>query len=71
MKNIFNPETADLSGISREPGLYVEELVQLVIFTVDSNYTEANFLTGKFPINIGSKASTVELNKTAYFLLLE
>lgn len=46
--SIFDPEKADLSGISKEdPGLYVEELVQMVTFKVDAEFSEANFLTGK------------------------
>lgn len=47
VNSIFKPETADLSGISNDKGLFIEELVQLVTFVVDSNYTEANFLSGE------------------------
>lgn len=49
LSSIFDSEKADLSGISKEPGLYVEELVQMVSFQVDADYSRSNFLTGAYP----------------------
>lgn len=49
INSIFDPKRADLSGISPETsGLYVEELVQMVTFKVEAEYSKANFLTGEF-----------------------
>ncbi|KAL0276178.1 UNVERIFIED_CONTAM: hypothetical protein PYX00_003800 [Menopon gallinae] len=66
--SIFDPEKADLSAISKEPGLYVEELVQMVSFKVDAEYSNTNFLTA----SIGSLRSNYEsfpINQPFLFFL--
>lgn len=60
INKLFNPEVANLSGISSTDGLYVEDIVQLVTFMADSNYTEANFLTGEEKVELMKRAQRLQ-----------
>jgi hypothetical protein len=44
--DVFSKEKADLSCISKDSGLFVEELVQLVTVKVDSGSSSYNQITG-------------------------
>lgn len=44
--DIFS-DNADLSGISSDSGLFLDELVQLVTVEVDERSAQTNFFTGK------------------------
>ncbi|KAJ8883243.1 hypothetical protein PR048_015083, partial [Dryococelus australis] len=43
--DVFSKEKANLSGISQESGLFVDELAQFVTIKVEPNHSETNYLT--------------------------
>jgi hypothetical protein len=46
VSDVFSKEKADLSCISKDSGLFVEELVQLVTVKVDNGSSSYNQITG-------------------------
>jgi hypothetical protein len=47
VSDVFSKEKADLSSISKDSGLFVEELVQLVTVRVDNGSSSYNYITGE------------------------
>jgi hypothetical protein len=47
VSDVFSKEKADLSGISKDSGLFVEELVQLVTVKVDNDSSSYNHIAGE------------------------
>ncbi|KAK6636972.1 hypothetical protein RUM43_010638 [Polyplax serrata] len=69
INSIFDPKRADLSGISPETsGLYVEELVQMVTFKVEAEYSKANFLTASIATS-RSNVHNFQVNQPFLFYL--
>nr|CAD7195494.1 unnamed protein product [Timema douglasi] len=58
--DVFNPDAANLSGISQESGLYVDELVQYVAIRVDKRESSANYLTSSSSIPVESREGDYE-----------
>ncbi|XP_063242522.1 uncharacterized protein LOC134542306 [Bacillus rossius redtenbacheri] len=46
IKDVFSKEKADLSGMSKESGLFVDDLAQFVTIKVEPDRSETNYLTG-------------------------
>jgi hypothetical protein len=46
VSDVFSKDKADLSCISKDSGLFVEELVQLVTVKVDKSNSSYNQITG-------------------------
>ncbi|KAJ9580163.1 hypothetical protein L9F63_004180 [Diploptera punctata] len=57
--DVFNQEKADLTGISKTSGLFVEELVQYVTVKVDEGSSSYNYMTASNP------ATRTEVSKFA------
>jgi hypothetical protein len=47
VSDIFSKEKADLTGISTDSGLFVEEFVQHVIVKVDNSTSSYNHVSGE------------------------
>jgi hypothetical protein len=47
VSDIFSKENADLTGISKDSGLFVQELVQVVTVKVDNSTGSYNHISGE------------------------